>query len=448
MRKAYIYSYYQSLQYSVSGGMHKNNIETLLRELIKDNKIQVSIENFKKIERLRPTLNYEYEFLTALSCDLEIAIQEQKLILLAQKLGFEVTILDDPDCRPDMDYLETYSMDDIVLDADKLIKGNLYIINTHGREQDMDGPYQQSIYNSLELERIVLDACSSASKNFPMKKSGNRSVVEVVADECIKTNKANSLEIVGYDKPFSTEQFLLTAIAAFSEKSIIVEQCGLTLITIEDRKRVLQKLDEEKQYAAQQAKLKIFAKYENNFSSDDLKNCLIDICSKLSSNFLYRYVYNYRKKLKEDYQRCVVIEFLMTIAAEATGDEHYLQNLLDSDSNVHSKSINKLLEQLKKDRKEYFGKCSHKKLHELAEQTDSVCFKIKQDDDKDLNSSISVLQVMISKSRGLLAIQNDVTKASESQINGQRDRFFSNITDPNCNKNKQVSMEMKVVPEF
>ncbi|MFT4058011.1 MAG: hypothetical protein QM652_00520 [Legionella sp.] len=430
MKKLYISSYYQSQLdpvdlTTVPTEYNRKQVESLLSELIKDNVIQVSAENLRKIEHLRQSLSYNYNFLNALSCDLEVAIQEKKLFKLAKQLGYEVH--DRTPIRPNFTYLEDYSLEHIELKTEELFTGDIYIVNTHGRKDGIDGPYEQAICNSLNIQRILIDACSSAAESMPAKNNKNRSVIEKVADECIDMNKDNNLEIIGYKNDYSTEEFYLTARAAFAIREVIAEYDLLKLITVQDRKA--QHTDME--HLAREQRLKLIAETKESFTPDALKRSLITLCSKLSSKYLYDYLQEHLKGNYKAHQESPILKFLIDIITAATGKENYLQTLIEGTNGgkIHYKAI---LENIKEQRKTYFNQCPPDVLIELAQQAKKISDHLEQND-KDILSSIAMLSRLI-----------DVLKLPEQNKNAQYGRFFIYIDNSSLEGNTAVDLPQKI----
>jgi hypothetical protein len=393
MRTIYIDSYYHSQTYQK---YLKSETTSDVRDIINgitnsNGKLCISYLNLHLVERLgaHPLQPDEARYITALYSDLEVAIQEKKLFNLGTKFKFDVVLKRSNDI-PDLDYLEEYPVDDIDLEEEEIITGNLYVINTHGRAQVIDGPYYQAIYNTLNPQRILVDACSSASRGFPMKKSGNNSAVELVADECIKARKDKQLEIVGYKHRYDTTASMLSARAAFASRKTIVQESDLTLITLEDRKKQLVQIKEQQQIKAQEKKRYDFEKATVNCTVNEaLKRCLIDVSSKLLVKFLY---IKTQPSLVID---ASILEKAINLIANMTLDVPITLDLINK---VINKNFKKTSEDIKIRKKTYITSLGDEQTLELAKETYEFCkIPYLTISDGDFHTSINLLESLIEK---------------------------------------------------
>ena len=148
-------------------------------------RINVSKQNLiileKKQQEQERLFSYHSEFkdfLTALACDMETAIEAQQLLSMATFYGFEVTSVASSR-SPIFVYLDEYVFtgENVKWSKESCHGQDVFVINTHGRRQELDGPYEQAINSDQPFQRIVIDACSSASGGFPLVKSGNNSCI-------------------------------------------------------------------------------------------------------------------------------------------------------------------------------------------------------------------------------------------------------------------------------
>jgi DNA-directed RNA polymerase subunit L len=398
-KKVYISSYYQS-----EGWVKEDFVNALSKagddsepkrvqkkleaeKILINGVLHVSQENYDKLGNFKAFYNVSSDYVIALQCDIEVAIQEKKFALLAEKFGFQFINETDSSSTPRLAYVEEYSIDDVTLKEEEIIKGPLYIINTHGREQSIDGPYYQALVKE-NLQRILVDACSSASRGFPVKNGGNRSVIEIIADECIKAKKDDQLEIVGYNYRFNTIKNWVTTCAAFATYEKIEQEKDLKLITLEDREIQRAKINQQHHLMAQQAKLKSFIKATTDCPPQEaLKQSLIDVSSKLLGKILYNMV---QPKIAIDVS---VQEKAISLIATMTADSQDTLNLI---SKVDRKSYKKTLDELKKRKKEYLTSLGDEKILELAKMTHELCNIVRRViSDKDFFSSIDLLDSLI-----------------------------------------------------
>ena len=233
MKKIYIGSFYQSNTYKHPlTGEEKATLNRILDEdgtlVVSQETLDLSWSIMEDLDRLKRTTPFS-DYVTALYCDIEVAIQEQKLINMAEKLDFKSKTMSLSCFKPKMRYqLEMECLlKDLTLTKEDTHEDTVYVINTHGSEQTLDGPYHDSMRFELGHQRIVIDACSSASGAFPIKRSGNKSAIHMLADEIIGVierdgslmdSQLNTLEIVGYQNKFTTAATNLTAVAVFARK--------------------------------------------------------------------------------------------------------------------------------------------------------------------------------------------------------------------------------------
>jgi hypothetical protein len=402
MNTVYVDSYYQSQTHQKYLNKElPDPVRKIISEMTSGNeKLRISYQNLKLIESLgaHPLNLDEAKYITALYSDFEVAIQEKKLFNLAKKLEFDVVLKRSND-TPVLEYLEEYPVDDINLEEEEIIKGNLYVINTHGKAQAIDGPYYQAIYNTLNPQRILVDACSSASRGFPMKNSGNNSAIEIVADECIKARKERQLEIVGYNYRYDTTKSQLSACAAFASKKIILQESDLTLITLEDRKKQLIQIKERQQIRAQEKKRHGFEKATVNCTVNEaLKRSIIDVTSKLLVKFLYTQTQPHIEVDASVQERAINLIANMTLDA---------QNTLELIDKVNKKNFKRTKEELKSRKKEYIISLGDEKILELAKVTHGLSkIQYLTISDKHLHTSIELLESLI---------ENHVPEVTEEQ---------------------------------
>jgi hypothetical protein len=185
MKKAYISSFYQAANLKEGYKPNSNkdshfsessqSFDILLERIFINGVMQISEANFRDLSDIYDKSINQPEYLVAVYCDMEVAIQEKKLSNMAEKFGFEVVLLNDNSSK--LYYLEEFSVDAVILEDEEIIANSVFIINTHGKVQSIDGPYQQAIYHQNNVSRILIDACSSAASCFPIKNSGKVSLI-------------------------------------------------------------------------------------------------------------------------------------------------------------------------------------------------------------------------------------------------------------------------------
>ena len=100
--------------------------------------INVSYANLDAVTHLCNKKKYrtsESDYLTALASDLEVAIQERKIQIMAARLCFEFILEPSSYPRPSLIYSSTDDeslVEDLNLRPEDTVCGSIYVVNTHG----------------------------------------------------------------------------------------------------------------------------------------------------------------------------------------------------------------------------------------------------------------------------------------------------------------------------
>ena len=288
MKRLYLFSYYQFNHDSTYE--LKPETQRISAQIISPNKtINISQENLKLVIEAMNQENYvgkDLDYLVALYSDIEVAIQEKKIGYIATQLGFECQILSS---KPQVTYIEEeFEIKDISIDREDIISGDIYVINSHGKPSQVDGGFTPAIDNELDLERIVIDACSSATARRTPKDS--KSIIAQVAESAYRANKKDTIEIIGYTEDFTTEETELTTLAIFAKKELILSQAKLAIITPGEIKASELKARQDLGFKhIQQQKQKLDRNLDKKTGAEIiLRDALIAVCSKIVNHELIK----------------------------------------------------------------------------------------------------------------------------------------------------------------
>ena len=391
MKYIYISSYYQSKKndYQLTDS-EKDQIKEIITA---DQTLLVSYDTLNLAQKIMQNQPYHTEFsdyVTELCCDIEVAIQEKKIIDMVKQFGFHYELITPSMGKPKIKYTEEFSINNLTLKETH--DDNVYVINTHGKEQEFDGPYQQAVYNDFDCKRIVIDACSSASGTFPIKRSHNLSALEKVADEASRRFKRDeiklkTLELIGYNNKFDTTQSNLTACAIFAPRSLVERELNLTLITPEIYSKRLKKLQIEAENKAIASKFRTFSvdSHDGNLENSPieiLKRSLIDICSKLTSHFIHKKTFEQAPK--------EIIKILGRYSESP--DESNFKTEINTNIYSNGKNLGMFKDSLKKQRKQKFNQLQASALKDIADEILQVIMPLKDTFNQDTNTSIRTLE--------------------------------------------------------
>ena len=391
MKCIYISSYYQSKNndYKLTDS-EKDQIKEIISA---DQTLLVSYDTLDLAQKIMQEQPYQTEFsdyVTELCCDIEVAIQEKKIIEMATEFGFNHVLIQPSMGKPKIKYTEEFSINNLTLKETH--DDNVYVINTHGKEQEFDGPYQQAIYNNFDCKRIVIDACSSASGTFPIKRSHNSSALEKVADEASRRFKRDeiklkTLELIGYNIKFNTTESDLSACAIFAPRSVVEQEPNLKLITPDMYSNRLKELQIEAENKAIESKFRTFSVDSNdsnleNSPTEILKRSLIDICSKLTSHFIHKKTFEQAPK--------EIIKILGRYSESP--DELNFKTEINTNIHSHSKNLSMFKDNLKKQRKQKFNQLQASALKDIAAEILQVIMPLKDTFNQDTNTSIRTLE--------------------------------------------------------
>jgi hypothetical protein len=139
MKYIYIYisSYYQSKKndYQLTDS-EKDQIKEIITA---DQTLLVSYDTLDLAQKIIQNQPYHTEFsdyVTELCCDIEVAIQEKKIIKMVKQLGFNYELIPPAEGKPKIKYTEEFSINNLTLKETH--DHNVYVINTHGKEQEKE----------------------------------------------------------------------------------------------------------------------------------------------------------------------------------------------------------------------------------------------------------------------------------------------------------------------
>ena len=273
-------------------------------------RINVSKQNLiileKKQQEQERLFSYHSEFkdfLTALACDMETAIEEQQLISMATFYGFEVTSVASSR-HPTFNYLESplFTGEGVQWPKESCHQQDVFVINTHGRKQELDGPYQQAVESAPSFQRVVIDACSSALGGFPIVKSGNNSPLELLLDGFIARYSSSNeplenIDVIGFTTKYTPDDHNLIATAVFGSPEMVSDETRLLSKNPADRKRQIEDHNRDKESARAVTQRNLFeteCKRRNSLDieRDVLKRALIKLASQTASTYLHKTKYN------------------------------------------------------------------------------------------------------------------------------------------------------------
>lgn len=336
-----------------------------------------NITSFKSTSALPSRFSdKQFDYLTALFCDIEVALQERKIIALADKLGFAY-IIDNRLYHPLLQYNDNLpSTDEVDLTTEQLIDGDVYVINTHGKAQEIDGPYDNAINSALEIQRIVVDACSSAASSFPTRHSGNKSVLQMIANATLKKypkSAPQNLEIVGYTDKFDTTS-KLTEYAIFSKSP--EEQTGLRLLTLKQHQNNIK----QELYKSTLAEYGRLSQQASIKPEEKVKEALISVLSHAASTLVTKLNLSGHTESAERLEKLNAL----------SGPEASL--CLDDAKSNTKPDIKQLRKELKEKRKAYINALDPDKLiHSAAEAI--AAFENNNGKDTNFVTAISVLEL-------------------------------------------------------
>ncbi len=375
MKKIIIGSYYQfeSLDKDT-----RPKIVQIVNDIIdKEGTMLVSKANYEKAFEAAEHLKEDY--LLALACDIEVAIQEKKLIDFANAFGFEYSF--NEYCkRPKVIYGDDFSPLELKLAPDDLVDGVVYVINTHGKQQKIDGSLGPMVMNMGGAERIVVDACSSASHSFPHKHSGNKSALEIIAQKIAQKNISLSkeVEMVGYKDKFTINDTHLTEYAVFAKREKVKEQSRLQISTIAE---------------LSSRSVAISQNYKENLSSltNPLLSLLKDVCGKYTSTFV-------TKNFILADANPEVITFLLKVAGREDNQTVIdLKTDLNCNEDKPANIIRAFITKIGKERNVYLNQCSTAEINDIAEQVMRLDNKNLTPDPSSKKNTFADLQEAIEK---------------------------------------------------
>ena len=395
MKKLYLSSYYQLK--TIQCETFDTDIQLILDQVIdRDGAICVSRENLRIVIEAMNAQRYQTpqsDYLVALYSDIEVAIQERKIHNMAIQLGFECQI--ETSQHPKLKYWEAFDVDEMALSSEETVAGNIYVINTHGKPHELDGPFTQAIHNSYALDRIVIDACSSAVSTT--KKEGNNSILSRVATVAFQANRPDSLEVVGYTYDFTTDETYTTARAIFAKSELLQQEKALKLITVgtvrentlADRtKVVLTKMTTQERQFEKDCNDKLKAEIT-------LRNALIEVCSKSAAHL-------FTLKTKIAMSSSAEGSEMDELAQEADPSilllmnitdlpEHEKTQMMSSIKMANSRQLKILKNELKEHRKQYINKLDTDGLLIISKKAIRLFHDI--DMSKSFKSSIDFLEI-------------------------------------------------------
>ncbi len=366
-------------------------IQTLVNNIITSNKvINVSNKHWQEVlERINSCESTRLrEYLIALACDIEVAIQEKNLIQMAAKLGFEYILHDYID-KPSFHYEEEFPIDGFDLAKEQIVDGNIYVINTHGAPGQIDGPFQKALQSDLNLKRIVLDACSSA-----VKKNG-KSMIANVASQAIKKNLNDDIEVVGYTYNYTANETHLTGCGAFAKAEYLKNKRGIKLVTLTE-----QQAQENKKLNKTIGKMSTNNSLFFNQTVISLHTHLLHVMSalysKLVSTFITKDTINSTNTLCDN-----LISTLITLSIDAKNIYNKLQETKQYISEQNKRpatAIKQLLKTFKLERKKYFASLSDEQLVNTANNALSLARELNESiNDNELHVRINLVNHYLKK---------------------------------------------------
>ena len=278
MKRLFLSSYYQ-FDYQPDLIVDED-VRAVLDKVLQNGAIVISAENLQRViqARLRhPYQSDQSDYLTQLYSDIEVAIQAKKIEVLAEHFGFDFT--ETYNRRPKLIYAENPMVDDISLQEENLFTDDIFVLNSHGKPSQIDGGYQCCIDFTHPIGRIVVDACSSS-----VSERHKKSIIEQIAVDRVASYSNQSVEIVGHNSDFYTDDTQRTVLAIFANRDLL--PWTLTCIKTDE----IQKMQEEQNNVSFSQKKHRFFKTDQD-SIANLRSCLIDISSKLTTFLLYHDTY-------------------------------------------------------------------------------------------------------------------------------------------------------------
>jgi hypothetical protein len=341
MKRLFLSSYYQfTYQPDL---IVDEDVRVVLDNVLQNGAIVISAENLQRVIQARlhhPYQSEQSDYLTQLYSDIEVAIQAKKIEALAEHFGYRFT--ETYNRRPKLIYLEIPVVNDILISDECLFTEDIFVLNSHGKPSQIDGGYQSCIDFTHPIGRIVVDACSS-SASVRHKKS----IIEQIAVDRVAFHSNQSVEIVGHNSDFNTDDTQRTAFAIFANRDLL--PWTLTCIKTDE----IEKEQEEQNNASFcQKKHRFFKKDQDSMAN--LRNCLIDIASKLTTSLLYHDTY----RLPEYHD---LVAKIATVSAMTT--DEWRENFSKC---TGKKEINSFKKDLKDGRKLYINRLTEDELLQTA----------------------------------------------------------------------------------
>lgn len=387
-----------------------------------------TLEKLQESDDVRLSTDAKTYFL-AISCDMEVAMQAQQLQRMAVLSKFEYINI--ATSSPILHYLAPPPELSLSIEPPEMFEGNIYVINTHGKPGELDGIYENAIYNNLSINRIVIDACSSACRG-PKK---TPSMVEVLLDLAIKTHMPSSFEVVGFYKSYSIDETRMLTCAILGKRDFIDNySCEVCDETVADRKeKIKQEVAKLTAKKAQRAK--------TNPMESSLDKVFLSSASYLSSILLPKAIF-----LNEKGKMAMPGHFtdpqleLLNFSHNRLELLNQIKDLIGSHPTSSSSFVyNGIIKLIKRSRSHFIESTPREALVEQAKKLLDILELLPQDSHK-LQDHISKIQNLISLSSSnatdhTLALSPSGTISTNSD---SQHRFLAAAIEPGIFKNPNV----------